>query len=69
MRKNRRTGKRLRLMPLILGSYGAFLGFGLAAIGLAGMKEGIGMVRFLMKIPNVLISGYCRLFLLENMVC
>lgn len=48
MRKNRRTGKRLRLMPLILGSYGAFLGFGLAAIGLAGMKEGIGMVRFLM---------------------
>ena len=28
-------GKRLRLIPLILGGYGAVLGFGLAVIGLA----------------------------------
>ncbi len=27
MRKNNRTGKRLRLIPLILGGYAAFLGF------------------------------------------
>ncbi len=47
MRKNSRTGKRLRLIPLIVGGYGAFLGFGLAVIGLAEMKEGIGIVRFL----------------------
>ena len=47
MRKNNRTGKRLRLIPLILGSYGAFLGFGLVTIGLAEIKEGIGIVRLL----------------------
>ncbi len=47
MRKNNRTGKRLRLTPLILGGYGAFLGFGLIVIGLAEMKEGIGIVRLL----------------------
>ena len=38
MRKNNRTGKRLRLTPLILGGYAAFLGFGLIVIGLAEMK-------------------------------
>ena len=47
MRKNNGMGKRLRLIPLILGGYGAFLGLGLAAIGLAEIKEGIGMIRFL----------------------
>ena len=47
MRKKNRTGKRLRLTPLILGGYAAFLGFGLAAIGLSEMKEGIGIVRLL----------------------
>lgn len=47
MRKNNRTGKRLRLIPLIVGSYGAFLGLGLVAIGLAEMKEGIGIIRLL----------------------
>ena len=47
MGRNSRTGKRLRLIPLILGGYGAFLGLGLVAIGLAGMKEGIGIARFL----------------------
>ena len=47
MRKNNRTGKRLRLIPLILGGYAAFLGFGLIVIGLAEIKEGIGIVRLL----------------------
>ena len=47
MRKKNRTGKRLRLTPLILGGYAAFLGFGLIVIGLAEMKEGIGIVRLL----------------------
>ena len=47
MRRNDRTGKRLRLTPLILGGYAAFLGFGLIVIGLAEVKEGIGIVRLL----------------------
>ncbi len=47
MRKKNRTGKRLRLTPLILGGYAAFLGVGLIVIGLAEMKEGIGIVRLL----------------------
>ena len=47
MKKNNKTGKRLRLTPLILGGYAAFLGFGLTVIGLAEMKEGIGIVRLL----------------------
>ena len=50
MRKNNRTGKRLRLTPLILGGYAAFLGFGLIVIGLSEMKEGIGIVRLLIGI-------------------
>ena len=50
MRKKNRTGKRLRLIPLILGVYAAFLGFGLIVIGLAEMKEGIGIVRLLIGI-------------------
>ena len=50
MKKNNNTGKRLRLIPLILGVYAAFLGFGLIVIGLAEMKEGIGIVRLLIGI-------------------
>ena len=50
MRKKNRTGKRLRLVPLILGGYGAFLGLGLVAIGLAEIKEGIGIIRILIGI-------------------
>ena len=48
MRRNDRTGKRLRLTPLILGGYAAFLGFGLIVIGLAEVKEliGLGMAGF-----------------------
>lgn len=40
--------RRIRLIPLMLGGYGAFLGFGLAVIGFAEMKEGIGIIRFLL---------------------
>lgn len=43
--KNR---KRLRFVPLILGGYGAMLGFGLMAIGFAEIRQGIGLVRFLL---------------------
>ncbi len=50
MRRNNGTGKRLRLIPLILGGYAAFLGFGLAVIGLAEIREGIGIVRLLIGI-------------------
>ena len=50
MKKNNNTGKRLRLIPLILGVYAAFLGFGLIVIGLAEMKEVIGIVRLLIGI-------------------
>ena len=50
MKKNNKTGKRLRLPPLILGGYAAFLGFGLIVIGFAEMKEGIGIVRLLIGI-------------------
>ena len=50
MRKKNGTGKRLRLTPLILGGYAAFLGFGLAVIGLAEIREGIGIVRLLIGI-------------------
>ena len=53
MRKNNRTGKRLRLIPLILGGYAAFLGFGLVVIGLVEIKEGIGIVRLLIGIGMV----------------
>ena len=43
MRKNNKTGKRLRFVPLILGLYGVYLGFGLILIGLSEMNEGIGV--------------------------
>lgn len=55
MRKNHRNGKRLRLIPLILGGYGAFLGSGLIAIGLAEIGEGVGIVRLLMGLG---ITGF-----------
>ena len=47
MRKNNRTGKGLRLFPLILGGYAVFLGLGLITMGLAEIKEGIGIIRLL----------------------
>lgn len=48
MRKHNTTRRRLRLTPLILGGYGAFLGLGLTAIGLSQIGEWIGIVRLLM---------------------
>ena len=47
MRKNNRTGKRLRLIPLGLGGYAVFLGFGLAVIGFSEIEEVIGIIRLL----------------------
>ena len=55
MRKNSSSGKRLRLVPLIAGGYGAFLGLGLIIIGLAQMGEGAGIVRLLM---GLVITGF-----------
>lgn len=55
MRKDNRTGKRLHLIPLILGGYGAFLGLGLVAIGLAEIREGIGIVRLLV---GLVMAGF-----------
>ena len=45
--KHYKNKKRLRIIPLILGIYGTFLGLGLAVIGLAEIKEGIGIIRLL----------------------
>ena len=55
MRKDKRTGKRLHLIPLILGGYGAFLGLGLVAIGLGEIREGIGIVRLLV---GLVMAGF-----------
>lgn len=41
--KNR---KCLHMIPLLLGLYGGYLGFGLIVMGLAEIREGIGIVRF-----------------------
>ncbi|MCI8512740.1 MAG: hypothetical protein HFE83_12250 [Lachnospiraceae bacterium] len=46
-------GRRLRLVPLILGSYGIFLGLGLTIIGLAKIEEGIGIIRVLLGLGMV----------------
>ncbi len=46
--RQNKNGKRLRFVPLILGGYGAWLGFGLMMIGFAEIRQGIGMIRFLL---------------------
>ena len=48
--RQNKNKKRLRFVPLILGGYGAMLGFGLMAIGFAEIRQGIGLVRFLLGI-------------------
>jgi len=45
--KRQKTQKRLHLVPLIVGIYGAILGLGLMAIGISQIGEGVGMVRAL----------------------
>jgi len=52
MRKNNRTGKRLRLIPLGLGGYAVFLGFGLAVIGFSEIEEVIGIIRLLIGLGS-----------------
>ena len=56
--RNNRSRKRLHIIPLILGLYGAFLGFGLAAIGLAGIGEGVGIVRLLIGLGMACFGLY-----------
>lgn len=56
--RNNRSRKRLHIIPLILGLYGAFLGFGLVAIGLAGIGEGVGIVRLLIGLGMACFGLY-----------
>ena len=56
--QQKRKEKRLHPVPLILGAYGTFLGLGLAGIGLAGMAEGIGIVRFLLGLGMAGVGLY-----------
>ena len=53
-----KRGRRLRVIPLILGIYGAFLGLGLMVMGLAQMKEGIGIVRLVLGLGMVCFGVY-----------
>ncbi len=47
-KKNNKTGRRIRLTPLILGVYGAVLGSGLVMVGLFEVAGGIGLIRVLL---------------------
>jgi len=54
MKKQRhKNGRRLRLVPLVVGGYGIFLGFGLTAIGLSELAGGIGVIRALLGLAMV----------------
>ena len=48
-----RNGKRLHLIALLLGIYGAFLGFGLILAGLDDWGETIGTIRLLLGLGMV----------------
>lgn len=50
--------KRIHIFSLILGAYGTFLGLGLAGIGLSGLAEGIGIIRFLLGLGMVCFGLY-----------
>lgn len=56
--RHNRDGRRLRIIPLILGLYGAFLGFGLMAIGIAGIREGVGIARLLIGLGMACFGLY-----------
>ena len=51
--KKKRNGKRLHLIALILGIYGAFLGFGLVLAGLDDVGEAVGTIRLLLGLVMV----------------
>lgn len=52
---SRKTGGRPRLVPLIAGAYGTFLGLGLTVIGLSEIREGLGLIRLLIGLG---ITGF-----------
>ncbi|MCI8454429.1 MAG: hypothetical protein HFE84_07435 [Lachnospiraceae bacterium] len=56
--KHNKKGRRLRLIPLLLGAYGLFLGLGLTVIGLTGIEEGIGMARLLLGLGMAFFGLY-----------
>ncbi len=49
MKKQRnQRGNRIRLIPLLLGGYAVYLGFGLTVIGLSEREAGVGIARLMM---------------------
>ena len=54
MRKtNNRNGRRLHLVPLVLGVYGALLGFGLMLAGLGNLSGVVGPIRLLLGLAMI----------------
>ena len=54
MRKtNNRNGRRLHLVPLVLGVYGALLGFGLVLAGLGDLNGVVGPIRLLLGLAMI----------------
>jgi len=56
--KQKRTKKRLHLVPLLVGGYAVLLGLGLAAAGLLSGAEGIGMVRVILGLGMAGVGLY-----------
>lgn len=48
-----RNGRRLHLVPLILGAYGALLGFGLVLAGLGDLGGAVGLIRLLLGLTMI----------------
>lgn len=46
--KQKKNGKRLHLIPLIVGIYGALLGLGLVSAGLMEITNGVGLIRLVL---------------------
>lgn len=57
-KRHNKTGKKLRLVPFIVGIYGVLLGLGLAVIGLSGIAEGIGIIRILLGLVMTCFGLY-----------
>ncbi len=53
-----RNKRRLRLIPLILGLYGGFLGLGLVAIGFSERGEAVGIIRLLVGLAMACFGIY-----------
>lgn len=54
MRKtNSRNGHRLHLVPLVLGAYGAFLGYGLVLAGIENLSGAVGPIRLLLGLAMI----------------